>query len=118
LFQLNATLQAASMNSLGPSIALVLSGHLHLFEALSFAADRPPQLIVGHGGTTLDAAVTVPFVGTEIAGATVVEAMALDRFGFTTLERSDSGWQATARDVDGTPMARCMLAGDRIACRR
>jgi hypothetical protein len=31
-FQLNATLQAASMNSLAPSITLVLSGHLHLFE--------------------------------------------------------------------------------------
>jgi Calcineurin-like phosphoesterase len=118
LFQLNATLQAASANDLPPSITLVLSGHVHLFEALSFAAGRPPQLIVGHGGTALDPAITVPFVGTEIAGATVAEGMALDGFGFTTLERSDSGWQATARDVDGTPMARCMIAGGQIACRR
>ena len=118
LFQRNATLQAASANDLPPSISLVLSGHVHLFETLSFAAGRPPQLIVGQGGTTLDPAITLPFVGTEIAGATVAEGMAIDRFGFTTLERSDSGWQVAARDVDGTPMGRCVIAGGQLPWRR
>jgi hypothetical protein len=32
---------------------LVLSGHMHRFEAVSFAADRPPQLIIGNSGGSL-----------------------------------------------------------------
>jgi hypothetical protein len=57
-------------------------------------------------------------VGTEIAGATVAEGTALDRFGFMTLERSDHGWLGTARDVDGNAMAHCTLSNDRLTCER
>jgi hypothetical protein len=115
-FQLNATLQAASSDRLGQAITLVLSGHLHLFEALSFGAGRPPQLIVGHGGTALDPAITVPLVGREIGGVKVAQGMALDRFGFATLEPSDHGWTATARDVDGRAMARCGITTAGMSC--
>ena len=118
LFRVNSTLQNASGNSLPPFITLVLSGHLHLFEALRFANGHPPQLIVGNGGTALDPAVTLPFVGTGLAGATVVEGTTLDRFGFMTLERSDTGWLATVRDVDGDAMLRCLLGHEHMTCRR
>jgi Calcineurin-like phosphoesterase len=118
MFHVNATLQAASANGLAPSITLILSGHLHLVETLSFAAGRPPQLIVGNGGTALNPAITVPLVGTEIAGATVLAGTALDRFGFMTLERSEHGWLGTLRDVDGAALAHCMISDDRIACDR
>jgi hypothetical protein len=118
MFQVNATLQAASANSLASFITLVLAGHLHLLEALSFATGRPPQLIVGNGGTALDPAITPPLVGMEIAGATVAQGMVLDRFGFMTLERSDRGWLGTVRDVDGNATARCTISDDRIACGR
>jgi hypothetical protein len=114
----NATLQAASANSLAPFITLVLTGHLHLLETLSFATGRPPQLIVGNGGTALDPTITLPLVGTEIAGATVAEGMALDRFGFMTLERSERGWLGTVRDVDGSAIAGCTITDDRISCGR
>jgi hypothetical protein len=116
LFQLNATLQAASENRLAPSITLVLAGHLHLFEALRFAGGRPPQLIVGNGGTALDAAITLPFVGTQIAGVTVVQGTAVDRFGFMTLERSDRGWLGTVRDADGHAMANCAITDEQVTC--
>jgi hypothetical protein len=118
MFQVNATLQAASVNDLAPFITLILSGHLHLLETLSFTTGRPPQLIVGNGGTALDPAITLPLVGTEIAGATVAEGTALDRFGFMTLERSDHGWLGTVRDVNGNAMARCMISNDRLTCER
>ena len=87
-------------------------------ETLSFTTGRPPQLIVGNGGTALDPAITLPLVGTEIAGATVEGGTALDRFGFMTLERSDHGWLGTVRDVDGNAMARCTISNDRITCGR
>jgi hypothetical protein len=70
----------------------------------------------GSGGTALDPAITLPLVGTEIAGATVAHGMALDRFGFATLERSDHGWTATARDIDGLAMASCRLTSDGMSC--
>src|SRR5262249_36006580 len=62
LFRDNPTLQAGSENVLPASVELVLSGHIHLFELLSFDATaeflRPPQLIVGDSGTELDPAIT------------------------------------------------------------
>jgi Calcineurin-like phosphoesterase len=116
LFQLNATLQAASGHSLAPSITLVLAGHLHLFELLRFAAERPPQLIVGNGGTALDPAITSPLVGREIAGASVVEETTQARFGFLTLERSGRGWVGTVCDVDGNAMVRCTITDERVTC--
>jgi hypothetical protein len=116
LFQSNATLQTAAANDLTPAIQLVLSGHVHLFEALSFAAGRPSQLIVGNGGTALDSAITLPYVGTEIAGVPVEHGTALDRFGFMTLERSDHGWAATARDIEGQPLLHCSLTDARVTC--
>jgi hypothetical protein len=118
MFQVNATLQAASANNLASFITLVLAGHLHLLEALSFATGRPPQLIVGNGGTALDAAITLPLDGMEVAGATVAEGMALARFGFMTLVRSERGWLGTVRDVEGNAMARCTISDDRITCDR
>jgi Calcineurin-like phosphoesterase len=118
MFHANATLQAASAKGLAPFITLILSGHLHLFETLSFTTGRPPQLIVGNGGTALDPAITLPLVGTEIAGATVAEGTALDRFGFMTLERSDRGWMGTVRDAEGNAMAHCTISNDRITCER
>ena len=115
-FQQNPTLQAASANDLGPAVSLVISGHVHLFEVLSFADGRPPQLIVGQGGTALDPAVTLLFVGTEVAGSTVAQGITLDRFGFTTLELGEQGWMATARDVDGHPLVQCRLARNGTSC--
>jgi hypothetical protein len=41
--------------ALPPSIKMIVSGHIHMFEALSFGDDnppRPPQLVVGTGGTS------------------------------------------------------------------
>ncbi len=50
---LNKTLDAAEGDPHTLPIDLALSGHVHLFEALTFADRRPPQVIVGTGGDTL-----------------------------------------------------------------
>src|SRR4030095_4130921 len=49
----NTVLQKALGNELEPKIKMIVSGHIHLFEGLSFSDDRPPQLVVGSGGTNL-----------------------------------------------------------------
>ena len=116
LFIDNPTLQAASENQLPEGVAVVISGHVHLFQLLSFAAPRAPQLVVGNSGTSLDAAVTTPLGGLEIAGTTVAFGDTLDEFGFATLEADASGWSLTIRDFAGAVLRECSIAGTQVSC--
>jgi hypothetical protein len=78
---INRTLEAAEGNARSLPIELALSGHIHLFEALSFADHRPPQVIVGTGGDTLN---NLPphFIGEPIDGTRVVAGAIRHGFGF------------------------------------
>lgn len=112
----NATLQAASDNRLPPAIALVLSGHIHLFEALSFADRRPPQLVLGTAGSSLGQAIATDLAGHEIGGTTIAYGRTLQGFGVTLMERTDTGWSASLRDVDGAIRFICAIADATVAC--
>ena len=116
LFRDNPTLQAASQNTLPSNVQLVLSGHIHLLELLSFGGGRPPQFAVGNGGTLLDHTITTPLAGLEIAGATVATGAVIDRLGFLTIELSGRDWIVTARDVKGAPQSTCTLSGASLTC--
>ena len=56
-YPVNRTEQAASDYRKLAGTDMVLSGHVHLFTALSFGPQRPSQLIVGNGGDNPDVAV-------------------------------------------------------------
>jgi hypothetical protein len=116
LFRTNPTLQAASDNRLPVGIQLVLSGHIHLWEALTFADGRPPQVVVGNGGTRLDPALTIALAGLDVGDTTVAAGSAVHEWGFMTLERTDGGWLATLRDVEGGALLACTLADRDLAC--
>jgi hypothetical protein len=49
---LNVTVQHA-LPPPPPAIDLILTGHIHLGEVLSFTGTRPPHVIIGTGGTRL-----------------------------------------------------------------
>jgi hypothetical protein len=108
-------LQDASGNRL-PGISLVLAGHIHAFEALAFADGRPPQLVLGTGGSALSLPVTVPLEGRAMAGTTVAQGRVARDFGFTTLERAAQGWDATFRDPAGRPRFTCRLREAQLDC--
>jgi hypothetical protein len=116
LFRDNPTLQAASQNTLPSNVQLVLSGHIHLLELLSFGGGRPPQFAVGNGGTSLDHTVTTLVAGLEIAGATVATGVVIDQFGFVTMERSGRDWIVIAHAVNGEPQITCTLSGASLTC--
>jgi hypothetical protein len=116
LFRDNPTLQAASGNELPTGVALVISGHIHLFESLAFAGARPAQLVVGNGGTALDPNVQTPLIGLQIAGATVSDGTVIDEFGYMTIERTGDAWVGTLRDVDGMPLLTCALLAGAVEC--
>jgi hypothetical protein len=113
---LNPTLQAASDNSLGTGVRLVLTGHIHLAEVLGFAGERPPQIVAGISGTLLLPQITAPLVGMEVAGDRLATATTLARHGFFTFVPRRGGWAATIRDIHGNAIARCRLRGRSAAC--
>jgi hypothetical protein len=82
---LNRTLDAAEGDPHTLPIELSLSGHVHLFEALTFADHRPPQIIVGTGGDTLS---NDPgkLEGLKIDNTRVAQATVRHGFGFALFD--------------------------------
>jgi hypothetical protein len=115
---INATLQQALPDGRLPDgITLALAGHIHLWEVLSFADKRPPQFVLGTGGTLLTGKIKGTLTGEKIGGTTVSYGRADLRFGFTTFEpATQGGWTATFRDVSGKSYFGCKIRTGQIAC--
>jgi hypothetical protein len=114
----NATLQQASNNTLPPGVQLVLTGHIHLAEVLSFGASRAPQMVAGIGGTLMLPEIDQDVVGMDVAGAVLTSATITSQHGFVTFEREPAGWRATIRDVNGRPQpgGRCRVDDKEATC--
>jgi len=101
-----------------PLVKLLVAGHNHVFEAVSFASGHPPQLVAGHGGDTLDEPLPSPFPpdlapapGTVLAGL-----VASQRFGYLVADRDGDAWSVRAYDIDGATLATCALDGRDMRC--
>jgi len=101
-----------------PNVQALLSGHVHLFEVVSFATKEPPQFVTGNGGDWVDTPLPVPLPpgATPAPGAVVESVVASDRFGFMTIERDGARWRMIAHDVRGAPMIACTLSERRALC--
>jgi Calcineurin-like phosphoesterase len=116
---LNATLQQAlgQWNGRPPDgIALVLAGHIHLAEVLSFADKRSPQFVLGTGGTQLAGKIKGELTGRTIGGTRVSYGRADHRFGFAILAPAADGWSADFRDLAGASLFRCQIAPGQVGC--
>jgi Calcineurin-like phosphoesterase len=108
-------------NILPESIDAILSGHVHLWEQISFASRYPTQFISGFSGTLED---VVPLPERLPRGYTPASGVApdafaswTDGFGYLTLERrGPRRWKATVWNVDGRKVNRCILVGRRSRC--
>ena len=115
---INATQQAAVRGRNLSAVAMVVSGHIHHFASFDFHGDRPPQLIVGTGGDIGENGDSPRFVEGEV-GLDRMRAsrFGFDRYGFLVLDRTADGWAGEFYDVRDQPIARCRLAGRKLACR-
>ena len=98
-----------------PDIALILSGHLHMFQALGFADGRPPQIVTGNSGTELARRIRGPFNGRKIARTTVSSSAIIRKFGFTELNKQATGWELSVEGLKGKELL-CTLAGAALTC--
>ncbi len=116
LFQDQLALQQASNNTFPATLQTFVSGHLHVFETVSFGNGRPPQLLVGNSGTRLDAPMQTPLQGLTSAGMTIQEGVNLAQFGYAALFRSGDHWAIGVRDVQGNDLTKCLLGDGKLTC--
>ncbi len=111
----NNTLQSVWREAPLPDIALILSGHLHMFQALGFADGRPPQIVTGNSGTELARRIRGPFNGRKIARTTVSSSAIIRKFGFTEFNKQATGWQLSVEGLKGQELL-CTLTGATLTC--
>jgi len=117
----NATLISASGDLTAFSgLSLMLSGHIHTFEAINYRAKLPPQIVAGHGGDNLDPTPAdlrgAIFQGHS--GIRVKDGLSVGGFGFLLLSR-DAGaksWSIQLYDSSGSPERQCRFADGRVEC--
>jgi len=117
----SATLiKAAGDLSAFAAISLMLSGHIHTFEAINYDAKVPPQIVAGHGGDNLDRT-PLDLKGTIFqgdSGVHVKDGLSVRGFGFLMMTRDPGGaaWTIQLYDSDGTPERQCQFGSGRVAC--
>jgi hypothetical protein len=97
-----------------PHVAAILSGHVHLLQYAALKG-RPVQVITGYSGTQEE---EPPAPGSASAANALPDGLMLKDiatryglFGFATLDRMKGGhWLFTARDVQGRPVLRRVIA--------
>jgi hypothetical protein len=91
------------------NVALMLSGHIHTFEAINFTKGVPPQIVAGNGGDNL---LITPknLRGTQFlghSGVTVADGLSVGGFGFLLMTRGEGGWTIDLYDSAGAKTRTC-----------
>lgn len=103
--------QAYAMHPLPRPVQLVLSGHMHRFQAIGFPPtgndQRPPQLVVGNGGVALAGNHPKQPFSLSIDGMTGI-GFGISEFGYMTVQLGyGDGWKGQLLDRKGKKMAEC-----------
>jgi hypothetical protein len=108
---IDATRIAAQRNGplIAPNVELMLSGHIHTFEAINFTKGVPPQIVAGNGGD--DLLITPKNLrGTQFlghSGVTVADGLSVGGFGFLLMTRAANGWTIDLYDSAGNKTRTC-----------
>ena len=103
------------------NVKAVLSGHVHLWQQISFSSAHPTQFISGFSGTSGDTVPlpqALPQAGRPAPGA-VVEDMSswVGGFGYMTMERTGvDQWAVTVWDTQGAVRNTCIVTGSKSRC--
>jgi hypothetical protein len=112
----NSVIEAGLGPSLPDSVRMLVSGHIHFFQALDFGGLHAPQLVVGTGGDSLDPVPPQSLLGAMVNGSRVVSAATYSGFGYMLWERQDAIWSGVLYDSEAKPLGHCRLDGRSLAC--
>ncbi|HKY17636.1 MAG TPA: metallophosphoesterase [Rhizomicrobium sp.] len=98
--------------AIAPNVELMLSGHIHSFQAINYSQAVPPQIVAGHGGDNLHDTPGnlrgATFQGRS--GVTVADGLSVGGFGFLLMTKEADGWAIDLHDSAGTKMRSCRFA--------
>jgi hypothetical protein len=104
-------LQQAWDNASPSGIDLILSGHTHLFELLSFGTGHPLQIVAGDGGTQLSNSVPEHVNGMDVHGLMVAASENQHQFGYTLLTRTGADWVLALKTTANQTAVTCRIQG-------
>lgn len=116
---INVTLQQAAATvfpkGLPASVAAVVSGHMHRFQAIGFDGRQPPQLVVGNAGMELTQTHPVPVPGhpkrpIAVPGLGGLSAWVVGLSDFGALDvtlQPGGGWTGRLFSPSGATLATC-----------
>jgi hypothetical protein len=111
---------AAGTGGIPAPVELMLSGHIHTFEAINYDPENhvPPQLVAGFGGDRLDPTPEnlrgAIFQGSS--GVGVHDGLSVGGFGFVLMTKVEPGWRVDVYDSQGRIGMVCQFAGGRLNC--
>jgi 3',5'-cyclic AMP phosphodiesterase CpdA len=102
-------------------VKAILSGHVHLWEQVSFASAHPSQFISGFSGTAEDIVPlpeSLPENTLPAPGAVVANISSwVDGFGYMTMERAGAErWDVKVWDTSGAVRNTCTVSGSKSVC--
>jgi hypothetical protein len=92
-------------------IDLIVSGHTHLFELLTFDHGRPTQLVAGDGGTEMAMPIPAKIDGLKLRGATLLSGQDAHEFGYSALTKTADGWRLALTSTSGKVLETAALPG-------
>ena len=104
-----------------PRVNALLSGHVHVWQEVSFSSPHPTQFVAGFSGTMED---VVPLPAELPPGATPAPGAVVEHhsswvngFGFMTMERKGSAqWEVKVWDSVGRQINSCSVEGSHSTC--
>lgn len=117
---LNVTMESAARPKYVEQIALVISGHVHAWEALSVKDDKmPPQIIVGNGGNALikgdNRFANINRIAKSL-GVEIGQFAGKIEFGYATLSTFDDLMVVEFKSVDGDVVKTCKVQNRQLSC--
>ena len=114
---LNFTEQDAFRGRTLAGVQMVVSGHVHDFQAITFGAARPAQLVAGSGGgPQIDADPKRPYGGPREIDGLDARNFSFSRFGYYLMDRDGEDWVGTFHDLTDQVVARCRLHQRELTC--
>ena len=113
---LTSALEAAWDQAAPSGYKLILSGHVHLFEFVSWDRGRPPQIVAGDGGTEMSVPIEISLNGTSIHGASVRISKSQSQFGYTLLSKNGRAWRLELKNRLQEGLVRCSTSGSSAEC--
>lgn len=111
------TLQEAWDRAAPKGIDMILSGHTHLFEVLSYGSSRPVQIVAGDGGTNLDSALSEKVNGRDVEGVIVAASENQQQFGYVLFSKAGAAWNLALKTPANQTIAACRIQARQASCK-